>query len=138
MRQNLIVFVAFVCFFVSGCQQEINITFTDLSNFQFPEICLSSMKECQGTGVNFSFLEFVEVDNKGDIIQRMWAVKSHGKSSVKRIKYGTLDDGYEEISKAIPLQLGHIYAINNAVFFVITKKGNEVEGHEVSPPFPKK
>jgi hypothetical protein len=126
-NKSIILFTLVVVMTLLGCEREWHFTVTDLTNYNYPKFCISRHENCKGEGVSLAGLNIDEVNEKGELIKPMWTITAVGNKDLKNIVYGTAPEGFDEASKAVPLEIDKLYSVQSSFYFQLMRVGGNVQ-----------
>jgi len=94
-----------------GCPQEWSLSVTDSDDPFHPELCFSRLPRCLGGAAFLSEITVNRKDEHFDGDDIMWMLRPATDGRIKRLRYGSVPEGWIELQPARELVVGEVYCI---------------------------
>lgn len=123
-KKSLALLILLSTILLLGCPQQWYFSITDLSDPSHPHFCISRSKVFKCTkayGVSFQNFGIWESNKNGEYFKMVWGIEAVSNTEINKLIYGVTPEGYKETMKAIPIEIGKIYIMDNLRYFRLIK-----------------
>ncbi|MBB2488188.1 hypothetical protein H5407_23415 [Mitsuaria sp. WAJ17] len=113
-----VLFIALLCV---ACTKQWMLEIVRWDSETGPVFCFANGNQCGDRGLQIHFITVSQVDAAGDQLRVMWQLQNiddaKGQSTLTKLAYGVVPDGWVQLIGAKDLQANKYYSVNDSYYF---------------------